>query len=136
MDQNKIEGNDLGVKDILRFLNGKLELSEKVWEKIASNRKSLENLLEKSNESYYGINTGFGLLYSVTIPPDDIVQLQKNLVRSHACGVGPAAPVAIVRLTLLLKIISLSQGHSGVRKEVVECLIDLFNHNILPIVPR
>ena len=135
MEQNKFEGNDLGVKDILRLLKGQLELSENVWEKIVSNRKSLESLLEKSNESHYGINTGFGSLYSVKISPGEIQMLQTNLLRSHACGVGPVAPVIIVRLTLLLKIISLSKGHSGVRKEVIQFLIDLSNHDILPVVP-
>jgi len=135
MDHNIFEGQDLGVDDIISFLGGKLELSNNVWERISANRKSLETLLENTGESYYGINTGFGSLYSIAISPDMIRQLQTNLLRSHACGVGPAAPVNIVRLTLLLKIISLSQGHSGVRLEVIQFLIDLYNHNILPVVP-
>lgn len=135
MDQNIFEGKDLGVDDITSFLGGKIQLSNTIWSGIADNRNALEQLLVKTGESFYGINTGFGSLYSITISPDQIRHLQTNLLRSHACGVGPAAPVSIVRLTLLLKIISLSQGHSGVRKDVVRFLMDLFNHNILPIVP-
>ncbi|HZV70148.1 MAG TPA: histidine ammonia-lyase [Saprospiraceae bacterium] len=135
MDQNIFEGRDLGVEDIISFLGGKFELSDAVWKGISDNRNSLENLLTETGESYYGINTGFGSLYSITISPDQIRDLQTNLIRSHACGVGPAAPVNIVRLTLLLKIIGLAQGHSGVRKEVVQFLMDLFNFNILPVVP-
>ncbi|MGB3078624.1 MAG: histidine ammonia-lyase [Saprospiraceae bacterium] len=135
MDQNIFEGGDLSVEDIISFLGSKLDLSDMIWNRIESNRNSLERLLTKTGESYYGINTGFGSLYSITISPDQIRDLQTNLLRSHACGVGPVAPVNIVRLTLLLKIISLSQGHSAVRKEIVQFLIDLFNYNILPIVP-
>ncbi len=135
MDHNIFEGRDLSVDDIISLLKGKLELSDTVWERVSANRKLLESLLDNASESYYGINTGFGSLYSIAISPDQIRQLQINLLRSHACGVGPAAPVIIVRLTLLLKIISLSQGHSGVRKEVIQFFIDLYNHDIFPVVP-
>ena len=135
MEHNIFEGRELEVSDIISLLGSNLGLSDTVWEKISSNRKSLENLLTDTPESYYGINTGFGSLYSISISPDQIRQLQTNLIRSHACGVGPAAPANIVRLTLLLKIISLSQGHSAVRREVVQLLIDLYNHQILPVVP-
>ncbi|MEP6646844.1 MAG: aromatic amino acid lyase, partial [Saprospiraceae bacterium] len=135
MEQKIFEGNDLDVEDIITLLAGKLELSETVWDGVISNRKALEELLVKTGGSYYGINTGFGSLYTITISPDQIRQLQVNLLRSHACGVGQAAPVTIVRLTLLLKIISLSRGHSGVRKEVIRFLLDLYNFNILPLVP-
>ncbi|MGB4847348.1 MAG: histidine ammonia-lyase [Saprospiraceae bacterium] len=135
MDQNIFEGKGLTVEDIISFLGGQFELSESTWERISTNRNSLERLLTETGASYYGINTGFGSLYSITISPDQIRELQTNLLRSHACGVGPAAPVNIVRLTLLLKIISLAQGHSGVRKEIIHFLIGLFNNNILPVVP-
>src|SRR6187551_225303 len=135
MDQHVYDGAQLRVEDIISISSGKLALTENVWSRIAANRQSLEKLLQKSGVQYYGINTGFGSLYSKTIPPDGISQLQTNLIRSHACGVGPAVPQVIVKLTLLLKIISLSQGHSGVRKEVVQFLLNLYNHNIFPIIP-
>ncbi len=135
MEQNIFDGRDLIVEDLITFLGNKFDLSGSVKEGISANRKSLEALLNKPGENYYGINTGFGSLYSITISPDQIRQLQTNLLRSHACGVGPTAPVNIVRLTLILKIISLAKGHSGVRLEVIQSLIDLYNHNILPVVP-
>ena len=135
MDHYVFDGAELTVEDIIGITSAKLTLSEKVWQRIADNRTALENLLENSGERYYGINTGFGSLYSVTVSPDGLQQLQTNLLRSHACGVGPAVPQAIVRLTLLMKIISLAQGQSGVRKEVIRFLLDLYNLHITPVVP-
>ena len=135
MDHYVFDGAELTVEDIIGITSAKLTLSEKVWQRIADNRAALENLLGNSGERYYGINTGFGSLYSVTVSPDGLQQLQTNLLRSHACGVGPAVPQAIVRLTLLMKIISLAQGQSGVRKEVIRFLLDLYNLHITPVVP-
>jgi histidine ammonia-lyase len=135
MDQYIYDGADLAVEDIISITAGKLALSGKVWNRIAENRAALENLLSSSDERFYGINTGFGALYSVPVSQDGLQQLQTNLLRSHACGVGPAVPQAIVRLTLLMKIISLSQGQSGVRKEVIQFLLDMYNHHITPVVP-
>ena len=135
MDHYVFDGAELTVEDIIGITSAKLTLSEKVWQRIADNRAALENLIEQSGERYYGINTGFGSLYSVTVSPDGLQQLQTNLLRSHACGVGPAVPQAIVRLTLLMKIISLAQGQSGVRKEVIRFLLDLYNLHITPVVP-
>lgn len=116
-------------------MTGHLQLSDRILTGIGRNRQALEKLLSSASEKYYGINTGFGALYSVAISPNDVQSLQANLLRSHACGVGAAAPQHIVRLTLLLKIISLAQGQSGVRKELVSFLTDLFNHQIFPVVP-
>ena len=130
MDHYVFDGAELTVEDIIGITSAKLTLSEKVWQRIADNRAALENLIEQSGERYYGINTGFGSLYSVTVSPDGLQQLQTNLLRSHACGVGPAVPQAIV-----MKIISLAQGQSGVRKEVIRFLLDLYNLHITPVVP-
>lgn len=94
----------------------------------------LQQKLKKSGETFYGINTGFGSLCNVRITADQIEQLQQNLVRSHACGVGDEVPPAIVKIMLLLKIQSLSYGHSGVRVETIERLIQLYNDDALPII--
>ena len=94
----------------------------------------LQQKLKKSGETFYGINTGFGSLCDVRITVDQIEQLQQNLVRSHACGVGDEVPPDIVKIMLLLKIQSLSYGHSGVRVETIERLIQLFNDDALPII--
>jgi histidine ammonia-lyase len=135
MDQYTYQGSALTVQEVMKMTNATLKLTDEVWQKVSRNREVLESLLRKDDQRYYGINTGFGALYKVSITGDQLTQLQTNLLRSHACGVGPAAPQAIVRLTLLLKIISLAQGHSGVRREVVQALLDLYNHQIFPIVP-
>jgi histidine ammonia-lyase len=71
----------------------------------------------------YGINTGFGSLCNVKISNDNLSKLQENLVKSHACGTGEEVPLAIVKLMLLLKIQSLSYGHSGIQLQTVERLI-------------
>ena len=135
MENHLYEGNELTTGEISAMLSKGISVSSQVLDKVDQNRKALESLLQNSAERYYGINTGFGSLYNISISAGDIEKLQANLLRSHACGAGSPAPAKIVRLTLLLKIISLSQGYSGVRKEVVEFLIDMYNNNILPLVP-
>ncbi|MEO5905827.1 MAG: histidine ammonia-lyase, partial [Saprospiraceae bacterium] len=135
MENYLFDGKELNMGDIISLLGSKISLSDVVRQKIEANRLGLDSLLQNSEESYYGINTGFGALYNIGISAGDVQKLQINLLRSHACGVGPAAPPGIVRLTLLLKIISLAQGYSGVRIEVVQMLIDFYNHNITPVVP-
>src|SRR4029078_3760036 len=84
----------------------------------------------------YGINTGFGKLASKRIPPDQTALLQRNLIVSHCCGVGPATPEPIVRLMMALKIISLGRGASGVRRDVIEQLRTMRAHGMCPLVPQ
>ena len=83
----------------------------------------------------YGVNTGFGKLASTRIAKPDLAILQLKLLRSHAVGVGEPLPRNIVRLILLLKACSLARGYSGVREEVVDALLNLFNHGISPVIP-
>ncbi len=89
----------------------------------------------KGDDAVYGVNTGFGKLAQTRIDNDHLVDLQLNLIRSHAAGTGPALSDSIVRLILLLKIKSLSFGHSGVRLELIDKLASLLAHNILPVIP-
>lgn len=86
-------------------------------------------------EQVYGVNTGFGQLAQVRIGNDDLAKLQENLVRSHAVGVGEDLDDEIVRLIMLMKVIGLAEGFSGVRVELVETLCELINHNIYPRIP-
>ena len=83
----------------------------------------------------YGINTGFGKLASVRIAPDQTALLQRNLIVSHCCGVGPPTPAPIVRLMMALKIVSLGRGASGVRREVIEQLHAMLARGVCPLVP-
>ena len=135
MERLTYTGEELDLDQILALSQAPFSLSENVWQRIHANRQALEKLLDSSDQRFYGINTGFGTLYSVAISKSDVRQLQTNLLRSHACGVGPSAPSSIVHLTLLLKIISLAKGKSGVRKEVIQLMLDLLHHKILPVVP-
>lgn len=90
--------------------------------------------MESHDGPIYGINTGFGSLCNVKISNENLSQLQENLVKSHACGTGDEVPAAIVKIMLLLKIQSLSYGHSGVQLLTVERLIDFYNNDILPVI--
>ena len=83
----------------------------------------------------YGVNTGFGKLASVRIAPGDAAALQRNLIRSHCCGVGAPVDEAITRLTMTLKLISLGRGASGVRWEVIELLQEMLARGVAPIIP-
>jgi histidine ammonia-lyase len=118
----------------LIFQQRKIELSESAKEKIIKCRAYLNTRMLAQDDPIYGINTGFGSLYNVKISKDKLTQLQENLVMSHACGTGDRVPNEIVKLMLLLKIQSLSYGHSGVQLSTVQRLVDLYNHDILPIV--
>ena len=86
-------------------------------------------------EALYGVNTGFGKLASTRIPPERLAQLQFNLIRSHAAGTGAFLPAPVVRLILALKAMSLARGASAVRPEVVEALLALLHHDVLPAIP-
>ena len=114
---------------------GKISLSAHAWDAIAHSRQTVETALA-SGEAIYGVNTGFGKLAQTRIPDSDLKRLQRNLVLSHATGVGAPLAESVVRLVMALKIASLSRGHSGVRRVVVERLLDLLNHNILPEIPE
>ena len=112
----------------------KLTLSDGAAAAIEKCRRYLDRKMEDLEHPVYGITTGFGSLYNVTIPAEDLSQLQHNLVMSHACGTGEEVRPDIVRLMLLLKIQSLSYGHSGAQLRTVQRLIDMYNRDILPVV--
>jgi len=114
--------------------NQKIILSSDLIKRIVDCRNYLDKRMENQKEPIYGITTGFGSLCNVTVDRDQLSQLQKNLVMSHACGVGEEVPSEIVRLMLLLKIKSLSYGYSGVRLETVKRLVEMYNEGVIPIV--
>ena len=111
-----------------------LELSTDSVNKINQCRTYLDEKLKSETRPIYGINTGFGSLYNVKINKENLTKLQENLMMSHACGTGDLVPEPIVKLMLLLKIQSLSYGHSGVQLETVKRLIDFYNNDVLPLV--
>mgnify|MGYP002625306045 CR=1 FL=1 len=111
-----------------------LELSPAAVAAIQKCRDYLDTKIADIGRPVYGITTGFGSLYNVSIPPEDLSQLQHNLVMSHACGTGETVRPEIVKLMLLLKAQSLSYGHSGAQLETVRRLVDMFNSDVLPVV--
>lgn len=136
MKTHKISSKLLNFEDVERIIKEgyRLALSEEATAKIVKCREYLDRKMEGSDEPIYGINTGFGALADVSISKKDLNQLQENLVMSHACGMGDEVPVEIVKLMLLLKAHALSYGHSGVQLSTVQRLIDMFNHDIIPVV--
>lgn len=112
----------------------KLVLSDESVERINRCRDYLDAKIEKCSEPIYGITTGFGSLCDISIGRDDLSRLQENLVKSHSCGCGDLVHEDIVRLMLLLKIMSLSFGNSGVQLSTVQRLVDMFNEDVIPVV--
>jgi histidine ammonia-lyase len=101
---------------------------------VADAARAVDAILAKG-EPVYGINTGFGRLASIRIEPTDLTTLQRNIVLSHAAGVGEPMPEPLVRLMLSLKLASLAQGASGVRLETVQFLSAMLTNGLLPVVP-
>ena len=112
----------------------RLALTDEAWRVIARSRATIEEALA-SGRAIYGVNTGFGRLAQTRIPDDELGLLQRNLVLSHAAGVGPLLPDDVVRLILALKTAGLARGYSGVRPLVVERLLALLNTGVLPEIP-
>jgi len=111
------------------------KLSEKSRKRMVDSRAAVENLIE-SGETVYGINTGFGAMSSIRIGDDELEQLQENLVRSHACGVGERMEPEHVLLMMIFRANSLAKGVSGSRPELVEMILSMVNSRIAPCVPR
>jgi histidine ammonia-lyase len=112
----------------------KLAVSEAAYRDIDRGAAAVAAIVKRGQPAY-GVNTGFGRLAQTHIPNDQLELLQRNLVLSHAVGVGEPLPAGVVRLTLALKIVGLAQGFSGVRRELVDALLALYNADVLPRVP-
>ncbi|MDR1758741.1 MAG: histidine ammonia-lyase [Bacteroidales bacterium] len=116
------------------YPNSKLSCSPEVENAVKTCRAYLDKKVAEDKTPVYGITTGFGSLCNQNIPADDLSTLQRNLVISHACGFGDEVPEDIVKTMLLLKIKSLSYGHSGVQWETIQRLVQFFNHGITPVI--
>jgi histidine ammonia-lyase len=131
-----IGADHLSIRELYAiFTEGKtLALSAEAAEKISRCRAYLDEKSKEGGAPIYGVNTGFGSLCNHSISVEDLGQLQKNLVMSHACGIGDEVPTEVVKLMLFLKIQSLSYGNSGVQLATVQRLIDFYNNDIFPVV--
>lgn len=132
-----IDGEKLTIEQVEQVaLGGALvHLSAKAAEKTQSSRRLVEEILG-SKEVVYGINTGLGKLCQVVIPKGQIRRLQKNLVISHASGVGRPLPAQVVRAMMLLRANVLAKGYSGVRLQVIQHLVAMLNERLHPVVPE
>jgi len=131
-----IKDTNITVREIYNIIenNNSLSLSRVVISKVNKSRLYLEKKISESNTPFYGVNTGFGDLHNIQIKNDDLATLQSNLIKSHACGTGKKVDSKIVRIMILLKIISLCKGYSGVRLKTINRLIFFYNNNICPVV--
>ncbi len=125
--------------DLERFVavvrgHQQVSLADQARERMLRSRAFVEELVTKG-EPVYGVNTGFGKFQQVRIAADQLLELQRNLVLSHAIGVGEPFPTEVVRGMLLLRAQSLALGYSGVRPLVVERLLAFLNHRVHPVVP-
>lgn len=121
------------VKNLLA-LNQPVSITAGATKSINECRDYLDKKLNSGDGLFYGINTGFGYLQNVKIDNTQLHQLQSNLLQSHACGLGEEVPAAIVKLMMMLKIKSLSYGHSGVQLDTVNRLVDMYNNDVLPVI--
>lgn len=133
---HKISAEHLTIERIGEVVyNGyKLELSDDARNRIIRCREYLDEKIAKTTRPVYGVTTGFGSLCNVSVNPDQLAQLQINLMMSHACGVGDRVPNDIVKMMMLLKVQSLSYGYSGCKLDTVQRLVDFFNNDIYPVV--
>ncbi len=133
----KIDGNSLTLQQVVQvaFQHERVEISEDVLPYVRASRRVISDCLAEG-KPVYGINTGFGKLADIRISDEHLDDLQKNLVLSHACGVGKPLFDEAVRAVMLCKANTLVKGHSGVREEIIRNLLTLLNKNILPIIPE
>ncbi|MDA7803112.1 histidine ammonia-lyase [Crocinitomix sp.] len=136
MEIHHINSDHLSIEKVDEIIKSKVTvvLSDSAKEKIQKCRTYLDNKMAGGEEVFYGINTGFGSLCDTVISKNDLSKLQRNLVISHACGIGEEVPHEIVKLMLLLKVQGLSYGHSGVQLATVERLLDFYNNDIIPVI--
>ena len=132
-----LDGNSLTIEQVISVsnFNTKVRLSNSSISTIKDSRNLVENIIS-SGEVVYGINTGFGALSNVTIPTDKLEDLQSNLIRSHACGIGEKMDPNSVLMMMIVRANSLAKGFSGARLELIQLLIEMINNRIVPVVPR
>jgi histidine ammonia-lyase len=121
------------IKNLLAF-NQLVSITFDAHFRITECRDYLDKKLAESDALFYGINTGFGYLQNVQIDKNQLAQLQKNLIQSHACGMGEEVPLPIVKLMVMLKMKSLSYGYSGVHIDTVKRLMDMYNADVFPVI--
>ncbi len=132
-----INGENITIDAVVRVASGevKVELAQESKIKMKESRDYIMNRVNQG-EIIYGVNTGFGAFSSVSISKPEIVQLQKNLIRSHSMGIGQPFTKEESRAIMLLRANALARGHSGVRPFVVEKILEFLNNDVIPVIPQ
>jgi histidine ammonia-lyase len=134
----QLDGQKLSLEEIEGVAHGATErvvLSEGARARMEASRRAVEQIIA-DGQVVYGINTGFGKLSDYCVPPDELRELQLNLVRSHSCGVGPALSEAETRAMMLLRANVLALGFSGARPVVAETLLSMIERGVCPLIPE
>src|SRR6266567_3958137 len=133
----ELNGQRLTLTDIAAVALGRatVEIASSAHPRILASRKLVEEIIAR-DDAIYGVSTGFGKLSDVRIPRDALCELQLNLVRSHACGIGRPLSEVEVRAMMLLRANVLALGFSGVRLEIIQMLCDMLNRRVHPVVPE
>jgi histidine ammonia-lyase len=131
----EIDGSSLTLEDVQKAAEGEaVALAPRARASVERARRLVEGIVERG-EVVYGINTGFGALADVVIAPEQLRELQVNLVRSHSCGIGDPLPEQVVRAMMLQRANVLSKGYSGCRPLVIDTLISMLNAGVHPVIP-
>ncbi|KAI1888030.1 hypothetical protein AGOR_G00180850 [Albula goreensis] len=132
-----LDGNSLTTADLVSLGKGltKIKLTPEAEQRVKRSREVIETII-KENKVVYGVNTGFGKFANTVIPKDKLKELQENLIRSHAAGVGSPLSPERTRMLLALRINVLAKGHSGVSMETLQAMIEAFNASCLSLVPE
>lgn len=134
----QVDGESLDLEKVwqvtTRRFDGDLKVSERAKKRVLQSREYIQGRIN-SGEVMYGVNTGFGAFSSVTISNESLIELQKNLIRSHSVGVGEPFSLEDTRAIMLLRANALARGHSGVRLELIEKILEFLNHDLLPVIP-
>jgi histidine ammonia-lyase len=132
----RLDGNSLTIEDLVAIARDfvPVAIADEARTRVRAARAVVDEFAERDSPTY-GINTGFGNFAEVRIPHDSLAQLQVNLLRSHAAGVGDPLPVDVVRATIALRINVLAKGFSGIRVETLDLLVEMLNRRVHPLVP-
>lgn len=134
----RLDGDNLTIEDIVAVAydpNVRVEISTTARERMLRSREAVERFVTQG-EVVYGITTGFGHFRDRHINADQTAALQRNLIRSHAVGVGPRLPVEAVRALMVIRANTLAKGYSGIRPAIVQSLLDMLNRGVHPLIPE
>jgi histidine ammonia-lyase len=133
-----LDGESLTIEQVIAVARdgSQVRLAEEAIERVRASRAWVDQIGVGAKVTVYGVNTGFGPLAEVRIPPDDVAALTRNLILSHSVGVGQALPEEVVRSAMLIRANTLAKGYSGIRLKTLETLAEMLNRHVHPVIPE